>query len=183
MILRGRKMPPSEDELRAAGEAGAMWVGTRPVVQNLMGTERPRMTAVLSSSPGYSMGLHYDEDRPATRWFYIEPDGTMSDGPVVWPDAVFGAACVRLWNDPKSLDALRDVQLAAEGRLGGAVRASAGTRPSDAFVEACMVYWRAVERCRSVGAAGVNARASSNAHEDRRRALDNVQRAVKEGRL
>lgn len=77
MTLQGRKTPPSEDELRAAGEAGAMWVGTRPVVQNLMGTERPRMTAVLSSSPGYSMGLHYDEDRPATRWFYIEPDGTM----------------------------------------------------------------------------------------------------------
>lgn len=141
VTLQGRKTPPSDDELRAAGEAGAMWVGTRPVVRNLMGAERPCMTAVLSSSPGYAMGLHYDDDRPATRWFYIEPDGTMSNGPVVWPDATFGAACVRLWNDPKSLDALRDVQLAAEGRLGGAVRASAGTRPSDAFVEARTAYW------------------------------------------
>lgn len=185
MILLGRKTPPSDDELRAAGEAGAMWVGTRPVVQNLMGTERPRMTAVLSSSPGFNMGLHYDDDLPATRWFYLEPDGTMSNGPVAWPDATFGAACVRLWNDPKSLDALRDVQLAAEGRLRpvGTVRASAGTRPSDAFVEACTVYWRAVERCRSVGAAGVNAWASSIAHEDRRRALDSVQRVVREVRL
>ena len=181
MILLGRKTPPSDDELRAAGEAGAMWVGTRPVVQNLMGTERPRMTAVLSSSPGFNMGLHYDEDRPATRWFYIEPDGTMSNGPIAWPDTTFGAACVRLWNDPKSLDALRDVQLAAEGRLqpGSVALDAASTRPSDAFAEACMVYWRAVRECdRAEGQKHI----AAIAHEDRRRSLDNVQRAVKEGR-
>lgn len=76
-----RAEAPTETELEEAGRVGALWIGTRPYTQRLLEREQPVMSAVLCASNRYSTGHRYDDDRPATRWYYVAPDGRILAAP------------------------------------------------------------------------------------------------------